>query len=148
MTLTLQNDMTKKLWMLFLLITVVAAGFFLKLNVGKKLTGDDLIIDSEVDLGQVNKDSKRVFKISLINPTPSNFTIARVYTSCGCTKVTLPENGTSQFTLKAGEVTYLSLEFDPSTMHQRGDEINHEAYILTTKPFEKEYKVKITGKII
>ena len=66
--------MTKKLWMLFLLITVVAAGFFLKLNVGKKLTGDDLIIDSEVDLGQVNKDSKRVFKISLINPTPSNST--------------------------------------------------------------------------
>lgn len=108
----------------------------------------ELNITKEVNLGNVNLNSKREFGVSLTNPTQKDFKIAKVYTSCGCTKVM--GNGTEEasFIIKQGETVNVKVEFDPSSMHQKGDSIEHEVYFLVTSPIEKEYKVKITGKVI
>ena len=104
----------------------------------------NLLITKEADLGNVHLNSKKEFGISLSNPTKKDFTVAKVYTSCGCTKVV----GETAFIIKQGETVNVKVEFDPSSMHQKGDSINHEVYFLVTSPIEKEYKARITGKVI
>ena len=105
---------------------------------------NELLIDRELNLGQVDITSKKVFEISLVNKTRKSFEIAKIYTSCGCTRVV----GKTAFTLKPKNTEYVSFEFDPISMHEKNDSIDHEIYILTARPTEKEYKIKITGKTI
>ena len=104
----------------------------------------ELIITKEVNLGNVNLNSKREFEISLTNLTRKDFKIAKAYTSCGCTKVI----GEASFNVNQGETVNVKVEFDPGSMHKKGDSIDHEVYFLVTNPVEKEYKVKITGRVI
>lgn len=136
--------MRNKLTFVLLLITFTAVVVLVALRIRNKPLVTDLTVSSEIALGSVDLNSKRNFKIPLTNLTEKDFRIAKVYTSCGCTRMV---EGTS-FVVKRGETINVSFEFDPSDMHQKGDIINHEVYFLTTNPVEKEYKVKITGKVI
>ncbi len=143
----LQNNMKNKATLLLLLIAVIVAGFLAVLHIRNKSIVQELLIVKETNIGVVNLDSKKSFKISLTNLTGKDFEIGKVYTSCGCTRVIGEEAGTTAFIVKPGETTYVEFEFDPNSMHQKGDKIRHEAYFLTTKPVEKEYKVKIAGYV-
>ncbi|OGC45935.1 hypothetical protein A3F07_03965 [candidate division WWE3 bacterium RIFCSPHIGHO2_12_FULL_38_15] len=111
-------------------------------------SANDLLLNTEVDLGNVNIDSKKEFEVALINPSYNEFELTKAYTSCGCTRLIEQESSAMPLVIKPGKTAQVLFEFDPSSMHVKGDEINHEVYFLITNPIEKEYKVKITGKII
>ena len=117
---------------------------FLVLRIKNIFIETKLVVNEEVNLGDVDLNSKREFEISLVNLTRKDFEVAKIYTSCGCTKAI----GAAPFIIKNGETVSIKFEFDPGSMHQKGDYIDHEAYFLTTRPVEKEYKVKITGRVI
>lgn len=134
----------KKATLIFLSLILIAVTVSLMLNIRSKSVSTNILFKSEVNLGNVNLNSKKEFEITLTNPTRKSFEIAKVYTSCGCTKV----EGKSSFSIKRSETINLKFEFDPSSMHKKGDSINHEIYFLVTNPIEKEYKVKIEGKVI
>ena len=128
--------MKKKLTLVILLIILIIISFF--------LVSPRLIISKDIDLGNVSLNSKKEFGITITNLSRKSFEVAKIYTSCGCTKTI----GRISFNIKRGETVNAVFEFDPSSMHQKGDSINHEIYFLVTNPIEKEYKVKITGKVI
>jgi|SRR3989344_3212857 len=128
--------MKKKLTLAFLFIIFIPTALF--------LTSPSLVINKERNLGNVTLNSKKEFEITITNLSRKSFEIAKVYTSCGCTKAI----GEISFNIKRGETINVMFEFDPSSMHQKGDYVNHEVYFLVTDPIEKEYKVKITGNII
>lgn len=133
----LQNRHMKKavLFAVFMLSLVFAV--FLQ----TKKDAPQLSLPGEFNLGNVELESKKYFEIKLTNPTQTILNIAKVYTSCGCTRPL----ETSEFLLKPNEEKSVKFEFDPSSMHQKEDLINHEIYFLTD---EKEYTVKILGKVI
>ncbi len=136
--------MKEKSTLILLLTIFTIITSLLILYVENKSMTMNLLVNKEVNLGKVGLNSKREFEISLTNPTKKDFTISKSYTSCGCTKVV----GETLFSIKQGETANIKVEFDPSSMHQIGDSIDHEVYFLVTSPIEKEYKVKITGKVI
>ena len=140
--------MKKKLTLVILSSIFIVTAFLLVLHIRNKSVVVDLFTNKEVNLGNVKLDSKKDFEVPLINLTGKDFEIAKVYTSCGCTRVIGEESGVTAFTIKGGETTNVKFEFDPSSMHQLGDSINHVVYFLVTNPIEKEYEVKITGRVI
>ena len=138
----------KKLIFVLLLIVLIVIGLLVVVQIKNKQVVSDLIVVSEVNLGEVNLSSKKEFKIKLTNNTGKDFEIAKVYTSCGCTGVLVDESESTSFVIKPKETIYVNLEFDPSSMHQEGDTIDHEVYVLVSSPVEKEYVVKILGEVI
>lgn len=138
----------KKLIFVLPLIVIIVVGLLVVVQIKNKQVASDLIVISEVNLGEVNLSSKKEFKIKLTNNTGKDFEIAKIYTSCGCTGVLVDESESTSFLIKPKETIYVKLEFDPSSMHQEGDTIDHEVYVLVSSPVEKEYVVKILGKVI
>ncbi|OGC48626.1 hypothetical protein A2W32_04015 [candidate division WWE3 bacterium RBG_16_37_10] len=138
----------KKLIFVLLLIVLIVIGLLVVVQIKNKQVVSDLIVVSEVNLGEVNLSSKKEFKIKLTNNTGKDFGIAKIYTSCGCTGVLVDESESTSFLIKPKETIYVNLEFDPSSMHQEGDTIDHEVYVLVSSPVEKEYVVKILGEVI
>ena len=112
-----------------------------------KFQSKELIIRNEIDLEEVDVNSKKQFDISLTNKTNKVFEVAKVYTSCGCTQIA-EKNGSTPFTIQPKSIININFVFDPASMHQKGDDFDHEIYFLVTRPYEKEYKIKITGKVI
>lgn len=102
-------------------------------------------LPKEINLGNINLSDKPTFSFDLKNKGNQSIEVARIYTSCGCTSVISPEKG---FVVKPGNSGKITVQFDPSSMHKKGDDVYHEIYILTTKPTEKEYLVKMKGKIL
>ena len=134
--------MKEKSTLIFLLIIFVIAASWLALHVRNKSVIPKLLIEEEVNLGNVVLTSTKEFEIQITNLTEKDFEIAKVYTSCGCTKVVGEETGITSFPIKQGESVAVKIVFDPGSMHQKDDSINHEVYFLVTSPVEKEYKVK------
>lgn len=142
------------------LLSVLSLGIFIFANT---LFRKDLTFQQVVDLGEVELNTKKTFSAAVYNPSFSKYKIAKVYTSCGCTSVldfartitsstpvldSSASGGVARtMIIKPGENVTFTFEFD-STMHTRGDEINHEIYILSTAPKEKEYIIKLTGKVL
>jgi len=104
-----------------------------------------IILQKEIDLKEIQLSEKPVFSVKIINVSNTNVEIARIYTSCGCTTVLEP---TDSFDLKPKSIRDIKVQFNPSSMHKSGDNVYHEIYILTTKPLEKEYMVKMIGRIV
>ena len=140
--------MKEKSTLIFLLIIFVIAASWLALHVRNKSVIPKLLIEEEVNLGNVVLTSTKEFEIQITNLTEKDFEIAKVYTSCGCTKVVGEETGITSFPIKQGESVAVKIVFDPGSMHQKDDSINHEVYFLVTSPVEKEYKVRVVGKVI
>jgi hypothetical protein len=101
-------------------------------------------IPSEINLKEIKLSDKATFSFDIKNKGISTVEVARIYTSCGCTTVISPTN---KFEVKPGFTEKVTIQFDPSSMHKMGDDVYHEIYILTTKPSEKEFMVKMKGKI-
>ena len=130
---------------IFLTLVVSSAllglgGFWYNLSFSSQIK-----LPKEIDLKTIRLTDKPIFTVNIQNFTNSTVEIPRVYTSCGCTTVLEPTNGTS---LKPNASKDIKVQFDPSSMHKNGDDVYHEIYILTSKPTEKEYVVKMKGKIL
>lgn len=141
----------KKLLFILILATLVVVELFILVKIRSKPVVTDLIINNgvgEINMGNIVISSKQQFKISLANMTGKTFEVAKIYTSCSCTGIIAGESEPIPMTIKSKQTSYVNLEFDPSSMHRVGDIVDHEVYFLITNPFEKEYKVKIIGKIV
>ncbi|KKT45387.1 MAG: hypothetical protein UW65_C0022G0022 [candidate division WWE3 bacterium GW2011_GWB1_44_4] len=101
-------------------------------------------LPKEIDLKELRLTDKPSFSFSIKNTSDANVEIARIYTSCGCTVVLEPTNS---FILGPKNSIQVTMQFDPASMHKNGDDIYHEIYVLTSKPTNREYIVKMKGKI-
>jgi hypothetical protein len=130
-------------------IVVVILSSVLLLFVGlflyNKRTALTLKLPQEVNLKNIQLTDKPIFTFNITNVSGFTVEIPRIYTSCGCTTILDP---TESFILKPNSTTSVRVQFDPSSMHKTGDNVYHEIYILTSKPTEKEYMVKMKGKIL
>src|SRR3990167_4770801 len=120
-------------------VLLVLGGFWYDLSFFSQIK-----LPEEIDLGSIQLTDKPIFTISIRNVNNSTVEVPRVYTSCGCTTVLEPTGG---FSLKPNASIDIKVQFDTSSMHKSGDDVYHEIYILTSKPNEKEYIVKMKGKI-
>lgn len=106
----------------------------------------ELVFNKTVLLSNVKLDTKKTFFVEVYNPSNTDVKIAKIYTSCGCTRY-LGDNA-EDVIIKPKNKYSAQFEFDPASMHKVGDSIDHEIYILTTSPTETEYKIKLSGNII
>ena len=104
-----------------------------------------MVLPQVIDLKTIKLTDKPTFNFEIKNEGKNTIEVARIYTSCGCTTVLEP---TGSFEINTNNSKVVTIQFDPSTMHKSGDDVYHEIYVLTTKPSEKEYLVKMKGKIL
>ena len=81
---------------------------FLVLRIKNIFIETKLVVNEEVNLGDVDLNSKREFEISLVNLTRKDFEVAKIYTSCGCTKAI----GAAPFIIKKTETTEIRKMID------------------------------------
>jgi hypothetical protein len=107
---------------------------------------DLIFAPAAVDLGEVAAGQKKAAKLEVKNPNVYQVKVLSVSTSCGCTSANL-EGESASVLLPPGSVRTLQIEFD-AAMHESGDSVNHEIYLLVDKPLDKEYVIKLTGKVL
>jgi hypothetical protein len=128
-----------------LMISVIIISFMLILSIYQTYFSNTLNFPEEINLASIKLSDKPIFSFELTNKGNKNIEVARIYTSCGCTSVINPVTG---FEVKSKESKKITIQFDPSSMHKKGDDVYHEIYIFTSKPTEKEYVVKMKGNIL
>lgn len=128
---------------IFLLTSILVGYLFLLRN--NKLQDLELY-SQKIELGEIAAGEKRNFDVSIRNPNRFSVTILKISTSCGCTKAFIDDKSDS-IVMPAMSLKKLGVFIDES-MHEEGETIDHEIYILTDKPLSKEYKIKVVGRVI
>ena len=132
----------KRIVLLVLITTILLTiGVFLY----RVISVSPIKLPKEINLKGIQLTNKPIFTFTVKNESKSIVEISRIYTSCGCITVLEP---TSSFSLRLNDSTDIKIQFDPSSMHKSGDDVYHEIYILISKPLEKEFIVKMKGKIL